>query len=310
MEVDNIVSVIVPVFNSEEYLEKCIDSILSQTYNNIELLLVDDGSSDSSGQICDNYLRLDSRVKVFHVANNGAGAARNYGLDHAKGKYVMFVDSDDYIEKNMIEDLIKFQFSSAADVVSSYFKFIKKAGKVSEKKYSHNLLTLSANRALQLLLLRKIDCSPCLKIYKSSSIGNLRFPVGVTNEDFVFLFYFYLNCNKIEYVPKSYYYYRFNPRSVTHSFSHIFDMYTNACDIGNFISSQRQYNLMPEFIVYKNKIALDCGYFSIVKGKKHLYRKQYEEVRQFCKGNIKTILIEKEFSIKYKIKLLLILLNK
>lgn len=91
------ISVIVPVYNAEKYLQCCVDSILAQTFTDFELLLIDDGSRDRSGEICDEYARKDVRVKVFHKENGGASAARNLGLDHANGYYVAFVDSDDYL---------------------------------------------------------------------------------------------------------------------------------------------------------------------------------------------------------------------
>jgi len=96
-------SVIVPVYNAEKYLDKCIQSILNQDYKNIEVILIDDGSLDNSGNICDEYAKVDSRVKVVHKKNGGVSSARNCGIDIATGEFIMFVDSDDYIEYNMIQ---------------------------------------------------------------------------------------------------------------------------------------------------------------------------------------------------------------
>lgn len=90
------VSIIVPVYNAEKYLSRCVDSILSQTMKDFELLLIDDGSQDESGRICDEYSEKDARVRVFHKPNGGVSSARNLGIDHAKGKYIIFIDSDDY----------------------------------------------------------------------------------------------------------------------------------------------------------------------------------------------------------------------
>lgn len=113
------ISVIVPVYNSEQYLHRCIDSILAQTYTDFELLLIDDGSTDSSGAICDEYAAKDSRVRVFHKANGGVSSARNMGLDNAQGEWITFVDSDDWVEKeyielfmNNIDDLVYQSFQS------------------------------------------------------------------------------------------------------------------------------------------------------------------------------------------------------
>ena len=98
-----IISVIVPIYNVEQYLPKCIDSIMSQSFTNIEILLVDDGSPDNCGRICDDYALRDSRVRVFHKTNGGVSSARNYGIEKAMGKYLTFIDSDDWIESDMLE---------------------------------------------------------------------------------------------------------------------------------------------------------------------------------------------------------------
>lgn len=100
------VSIIVPVYNTEQFLHQCIESIINQTYKNIEIILIDDGSTDKSGKICDEYAANDNRIKTIHNINSGVSIARNIGLDNAKGKYITFIDSDDYVEKNYIETLV------------------------------------------------------------------------------------------------------------------------------------------------------------------------------------------------------------
>lgn len=106
------ISVIVPVFNTEKYLRLCVESILAQTYTNIEVLLIDDRSKDASGKICDEYALKDKRVKVFHKLNGGVSSARNFGLERATGKWITFVDSDDYIEKDYLITLSKYTENS------------------------------------------------------------------------------------------------------------------------------------------------------------------------------------------------------
>lgn len=115
----DLVSIIIPIYNVEKYLARCIDSTMQQTYKNIEILLVDDGSTDNSSIICDQYAAKDSRIKVFHKKNGGLGDARNYGLNHSIGEYVIFLDSDDYIELNTIEKMI--QYSPMYDIVCCGF---------------------------------------------------------------------------------------------------------------------------------------------------------------------------------------------
>lgn len=98
-----LLSIIVPIYNVEQYLERCIESIINQTYKNLEIILVDDGSKDNSGTIADTYASKDNRIKVIHKENGGLSDARNHGLDQAKGKYIIFIDSDDFIDSSMCE---------------------------------------------------------------------------------------------------------------------------------------------------------------------------------------------------------------
>ena len=117
------ISVIVPVYNVEPYLRKCLDSIVNQTYRDFEILIIDDGSTDGSGRICDEYAEKDSRIKVFHTENRGLSCARNLGLAEAKGEWIGFVDSDDWIEPDMYEVLIRRAEETGADVVEcSHYK--------------------------------------------------------------------------------------------------------------------------------------------------------------------------------------------
>lgn len=105
---NDLISLIVPVYNVEKYLDKCLETITNQTYSNMEIILIDDGSTDLSGKKCDEWEKKDSRVRVIHKKNGGLSSARNAGIDVAKGKYISFIDSDDYIELNMIEILRKY----------------------------------------------------------------------------------------------------------------------------------------------------------------------------------------------------------
>lgn len=120
---NDLISIIVPVYNVEKYLNKCIDSIINQTYKNIEIILVDDGSTDNSGKICDEYLLRDSRIKVIHKNNGGLSSARNEGINISSGEYIGFVDSDDWVEPNMYEEMYKKILYSNADIVDcGYWK--------------------------------------------------------------------------------------------------------------------------------------------------------------------------------------------
>ena len=130
---EDLISVIVPVYNVENYLRECLDSIVAQTYRNIEVILVDDGSKDSSGKICDEYADKDNRIKVIHKENGGVSAARNTGLDIAKGEWISYVDSDDYIESTMIETLICLAKKNDVELAMCSFKDISECENVTQE---------------------------------------------------------------------------------------------------------------------------------------------------------------------------------
>ena len=121
---NELVSIIVPVYNVEQYLEKCVNSIINQSYKNLEIILVDDGATDNSGKICDELAKLDNRIKVYHKENGGLSDARNYGVERATGEYIGFVDSDDYIDPKMYEKLYEAIKKENVDVVECSFKII------------------------------------------------------------------------------------------------------------------------------------------------------------------------------------------
>ena len=137
----DLISVIIPVYNVEKYLKKCLDSVINQTYKNLEIILVDDGSSDKSGLICDEYTKLDKRIKVVHKKNEGLSSARNTGLDIAKGKYISFIDSDDFVSIYMYEIMYKEIIKNNRDIVIArhiYFKNKEPIFKDNRNIYSIN----------------------------------------------------------------------------------------------------------------------------------------------------------------------------
>ena len=184
-------SVIVPVFNVEQYLSECIDSILAQTMCDFELILIDDGSPDRCGEICDNYAQLDSRIIVIHQKNQGVSAARNAGLEIAKGEYIGFVDPDDMIKEDMYQVLIDTAICNNVDLVACGVSRMKEDNLLGKDE-----LTYESEYNTQLELLKELFGMPNKlvgavwnKIYKSKKIMNVRFKPGVTmGEDLLFLF--------------------------------------------------------------------------------------------------------------------------
>jgi glycosyltransferase involved in cell wall biosynthesis len=184
--IGNLLSIIVPVYNVKDYLDKCIESISLQTYENIEILLIDDGSTDGSSKICDLWKAKDSRIRVFHKNNGGSSSARNVGLKNCRGEFIGFVDSDDYIDKNMYELMLK-EMRNDIDIVTCGTGIIYPA-KMKKRTEVYGMTSKLAyfkeNEAImELLLLRGLSFSPCDKVFRSVLFENVRFPYGKECED-------------------------------------------------------------------------------------------------------------------------------
>ena len=225
------ISVIVPVYNVEKYINQCVDSLLVQTYKNFEVILVDDGSTDSSGIICDNYAKNNPNIRVIHKENQGLGLARNTGLQYALGEYVTFIDSDDYADKHLLEDLYSGIIEKDVDVCIGGFKKITDSGNILyEEKYdiqyySENMKTNSAFIKMLGSLPNKHDSirmSVWNVLYKLSIIkdNNIQFPSEreLISEDLIFDFYYYQYVKRFKLLNNSNYYYRANPTSLTMSY--------------------------------------------------------------------------------------------
>lgn len=223
------VSIVVPVYNVEKYLNECVDSLLKQTYKNIEIILVDDGSTDSSGNICDEYLeKYPDIIKVVHKRNEGLGYARNSGLEIAGGHYVTFVDSDDYADEDLVEVLVSAAENKKADVVIGGFKRVTNRGEiVFREKYSPEIF--EGDEVCNRLFLRMLGSSPERSdairmsvwnaLYSMRIIGEnaIKFPSErvFISEDIVFDSYFYPKANRAVIISSEAYNYRVNEQSLT-----------------------------------------------------------------------------------------------
>ena len=211
------VSIIVPVYQVENYIRQCIDSILVQTFTDFELILVDDGSKDKSGQICDEYAVLDQRVKVIHKENGGLSDARNCGMDQAVGNYFMFVDSDDYIAPTMLEYLYKALMNKEADIaVCNFLHFFEEDRK---RDFSTNIQSEVLSGA-EIFYSRKnervygIWTVAWNKLYKRETLGNVRFRFGKYHEDEFWANDIYQMDIKVVTIPECLYYYRQRDNSI------------------------------------------------------------------------------------------------
>lgn len=222
-------SVIVPVFNAERYLTECVDSILEQEFSDYELILVDDGSSDRSAEICDEYAKRDSRVKVIHQQNRGVAAARNRGLDEASGKYIAFVDSDDYIEKSMYQSMMTVAYNQKCDFVMCDCvkeypdKIVPYTHEIRPGYYDKKQLITEYYP--HLLMMENIEYPPTISnwlcVFQKKLCDGIRYLEGVRfSEDLLFGAQVIQRANSFFYMKDHlYYHYRMNPESATHTFA-------------------------------------------------------------------------------------------
>ncbi len=183
---NSLISVIIPVYNIKEYLPRCVESVCAQTYKNLEILLVDDGSTDGTGALCDELAGKDGRIRVYHKENGGSSSARNLGIKKAHGEYLGFVDSDDYIEPDMYEKLINVLTENKGLIAQIGRDEVDASGtKLADICVPPGELTrYSAKDFLKELLLHRGDCSFCTKLVAKELFAKEQFPVGVLNEDF------------------------------------------------------------------------------------------------------------------------------
>ena len=211
-----LISVIVPIYKVENYIKQCIESIINQTYSNLEIILVDDGSPDNCGNICDEYLQIDSRIKVIHKENGGLSDARNAGLRVFKGEYLVFVDSDDFMPKDGIEYMYNLSVNNDADlVIGGTEKFDDNTGNVIWSTFdgNENIQFFNKTEAMKDFFIN--GCASWARLYKRSVHENVFFPVGEINEDEAIVLTILENCKKIIKSDKVVYNYRFRDNSIT-----------------------------------------------------------------------------------------------
>lgn len=214
---NNLVSVIIPIFNVANYLEKSIDSVRNQTYKNLEIILIDDGSTDGSSNLCDIISKKDKRIRVIHKENSGIADARNVGLLNARGEYITFVDSDDWLEKSMIEELLTILKKRNADIIACENYFVYE-NRVENSRFSNNILSQNSEEAIKTLIEdRKFRSRSWGRIYKFDVWDNVHFPHGKTYEDVSTIYKTYLNAKSIVLVDKPLYFYNQRDGSIVHS---------------------------------------------------------------------------------------------
>jgi glycosyltransferase involved in cell wall biosynthesis len=205
---DDLISVIIPVYNVDKYIDRCLESIVSQTYSNLEIIVVDDGSTDESLSICDKWMNRDGRIKVIHKKNGGVSSARNVGLEISRGAYIVFVDPDDYIETSMIEIMYKKSMDYCADLVCCGINYVSLEGMVEYVGF--NEVLLEKDDAIKSLLSHKGCMRPYVwdKLYKREIIEDKRFDNSLKHaEDILFVYEVLKVAETVMIISDALYYY-------------------------------------------------------------------------------------------------------
>ncbi len=203
----DLVTIIVPVYNVENYLNRCLDSIIKQSYKNLDIILINDGSTDNSLKICNNYAKNDTRITVINIENSGPSICRNIGLEKAKGSYISFVDSDDYIEKNFIETLLKNQENTNADVVGCSINVNDVNGDIFDAYNDYELVTYKKNTLIKEYLEDKIAFAVWGKLFTKESLINQKFLNYRVNEDRMFMWSIFNKINTYTVIGRPLYHY-------------------------------------------------------------------------------------------------------
>ena len=285
-----LISVIVPIYNTEKYLRRCLDSILKQTYHNMEIILVDDGSTDNSLQVCNLYASIDERIQVIHKENGGQSSARNVGLNVCKGEYISFIDSDDWIELDMYSTLVNLLEQYNVDLaVSGRYDAYENS---NQKSIGKNLGISGVFDAIDLLPQMAIgqlsDFSVCDKLHRRSLWENIRFPEGEIYEDFAVMYKVLLSASSVVLCDKPLYnYFHRSNSTVTSGFREALVCYPK--QTYEFIEYiQSRYPEYVNYAVWTHVKAIQVLLISLLKSDRvtyyshvDLYKQYIQDIRKY-----------------------------
>ncbi len=310
MELDmKLVSVIVPIYKTELFLDKCISSIANQTYKNIEIILVNDDSPDNSKALCEEWAKLDERIIILNKKNGGLSSARNSGLDVAKGDYITFIDSDDYIEPEMVEKLLNAIISQGADMAACRYRDVDEHyNSIARDQMSNFRLEFFKNYTgeeyLRYIIEETAPPMAWAKLYSKNFIANKRFVLGSRSEDNLFLYQHVTANTSITFIPDVLYNYLMRNDSITSTFNE--KTYSDRIVSSDYILKRTQ----DEFFSLRNCARLN-NHLSLIRFVSHMplsfikeKNKTYLTVISRIKRDFKEILCSK---LSYKFKLYLLL---
>lgn len=307
----DLITVIIPVYNVSDYISRTINSVLCQTYKDWELILVDDGSTDDSGDICEAYSATDERIKVIHQKNGGVSSARNMGIELSSGKYIAFIDGDDYISEYYLETLYNMLVNNDADMSVQIYYNMYPTGREKSVKENINKI-MPAWEFIEFEILDGRDTSPCVKLYKSDIIKkhNIRFDENITNlEDMLFLFNYLQVGKSVCYDTGMVNYYRII-RTDGVVFSKFSEHKLTALDARKKVRDELL-KLGDDRLIIKQtyREMQDAIWFLVLMHRDNYHGKHIKMLRKYLKNRMMYLLKNKALSIKMAIKLLVVFVS-
>ena len=304
-----LISVIIPVYNVEKYLNKCLESVIAQTETRLEIIIVDDGSTDRSGKICDDFISRDKRIRVFHKENEGVSCARNFGIDHASGRYLGFVDSDDYIAPDMYETLLEIleRYSAQMSMCGLYDIFDGKPRTVFE-----HIETYAVDRedAIRMVMEAEVvSVTPVNKLYSRELFNEIRFPIGKTAEDAFVMLELLGNCDKVAITNAQKYFYIHRGESITTSAFSLKNLDAIEAYEKNYDIIKKNYPSLLDVA----QMRLCWAYFYVLDRVVFDNTGDYEQIRKktvdYLNAHLAFILKDKRFKITRKFSALMLRIN-
>lgn len=301
-----LVSIIIPVYKVEKYLKECVDSVRNQTYSNLDIILVDDGSPDQCGQMCDQYAAEDSRIRVIHQKNSGVARARNAGLVCAIGEYVFFSDSDDVVEQQALERLVMTALENNADMVCSVCRSINEDGEFVDS-YSVGREPLCMDMQEALRYYAPAEWAPWNRLVKSDVHNGVFFPNYQIHEDEAIKFFLLERCRKVVQIFDPTYYYRQRKGSITSEDSKVdrMDMFYSRRDNMDYL---KQYHLDIVELFLPN-VCSDALYnlgVLISQGNSNINKNRILEIVKFVCDNYSEIMRNTHLSLSQKLRFFII----
>ena len=297
------ISVIIPVFKVEEYLDECVESVITQTYNNLEIILVDDGSPDNCPDICDEWAKKDNRIKVIHKQNGGLSDARNAGLDIVSGEYIVFVDSDDYIMPDMVEKLYTAIIREKADIAAC--GIITCEGE-KRNAWGYQNLVATSERIYELLYDEaKYPVAACNKMYRRQCWQSLRFPVDKTCEDAFTTYQLIHQAQRIVMIPEALYCYRIRPGSIMTSSFSLKKMDEEEAWRCNYQFIEKNHPKLKKNAFDFYLLRMNILIHSMSTEDRKTFNAQYKQLRRILKENLFYVVFSSKLKMKQRIKLAL-----